>query len=182
MKVIGIKRLFYFDPLTAKVEKAEMLAKLKAAKEIKNTHGDTFTYEQGDPDVEEGKNGLTGKTYYRIKKNEGAKTISFTSGEFDLEDKVALQGGKANDGIWEAPTTLDFINKGIAAYTQTNDLVVFTNASIIGKTSKQDSVLGLGVQATAMDSGVKDVSDEYWYEGAKLPENLTKWLKGESEE
>lgn len=182
MKVIGIKRLFYGPVLTAVPTKTTLRTLLAAAKEIKNTHGDTFNYEQGDPDIEQEKNGLTGKPYYRVKNSDGEKKLSWTSGEYDFEDKVALQGGKTLEtgAVWEAPMSMDIIEKALYAYTQSGDIVVFTQASITAKTDKQGKVLGLGVVGTALDcaasTAAKPISDEYWFDGSKLDSTLVTQL------
>lgn len=188
MKVIGIKRLWYGAALTAVPTKATLRNLLADAKELKNTHGDTWNYEQSDPEVETAVNGLTGKTYVRVKNSEGEKKMSWTSGEYELADKIALQGGKeletANSGtggVWEAPMTLDIIEKALYAYTQSGDIVVFTQASVTAKADKQGKVLGLGVVGTALDNAAstaaKPIADEYWFEGAKLDAALQTLLK-----
>lgn len=182
MKVIGIKRLFYGEPLTVLPTKATLRSLLAAAKEIKNTHGDTFNYEQADAEVESEVNGLTGKPYFRVKTGEGEKKMSWTSGEYDFDDKVALQGGKTleNGAVWEAPTQLDIIEKSLYGYTQSGDIVVFTQASIGAKTDKQGRVLGLGVVGTALDNSsstpAKPIADEYWFDGSKIDNTLQSLL------
>lgn len=170
---IGIKKLYYTDVLSTEPTQSGMATLVSGATEIKNVHQDTWGYQQGDPDVTEYKNELTGKTYYRDKEDEGEKVINFTMGEYDYATKATLQGGTAIAGSgsgaadvgWKAPTTPSFINKCIIALTKTNKYIVFTNASIVGKGDQQQKAIGLGVTATAMENETAGISDEYWFDG-----------------
>ena len=165
-KFIGIKKLWYRAPLETEPTQATVagLTTGSGVKEIKNIHQDTWGYQQGDPDVTDYKNELTGKSYYRDKMDEGEKTINFTMGEYDYETKADLQGGATVTGGWKAPTEQKFVNKCIIALTKTNTYIVFTNASIVGKGDQQQKAVGLGVVATAMESEVDGISDEYWFD------------------
>lgn len=188
-KFIGIKRLWYADPMAVvptqaivnSVLAAQPDASLVNLKEVKNVHQDTWGYQQGDPEVTDYINELTGKSYYRDKQDEGEKTINFTMGEYAYEDKAALQGGKVVNAVghdvanlpdgdtdttpagWAAPTTPAFVNKTIIALTKTDTFVCFTNASIVGKGDQQQKAIGLGVVAVAMESETDGLSDEYWW-------------------
>lgn len=167
-KFIGIKQLWYRDPIdstsSANLTQAGVATLISGATEITNIHQDTWGYQQGDPEVTDYINELTGKTYHRDKVDEGEKTIQFTMGEYDYATKAALQGGSTVTGGWKAPTTPAFVNKCIIALTKTNTYIIFTNASIVAKGDQQQKAVGLGVVATAMESEVAGVSDEYWFD------------------
>jgi hypothetical protein len=176
---IGIKRIWYGDPFTAKVTGAGLAAWLETATEVKNAHGDTWGYTQDDPSVTEYKNELNGHVYYRDKTESGARTIKFTMGEYSYKNKADLQGGKMIDATgaevtdeetavgWVSDDSLTNINKGVVGQTKTGNYVVFTNASIVGKVDTQEKALGLGVSAVCMENETDGVGAEYWYnEGA----------------
>ena len=192
-KFIGIKRLWYCDPLKAKptqdtisaVLNGEDTALLVNLSEVKNVHQDTWGYQQGDPSVTDYKNELTGQTYFRDKEDAGDKTINFTMGEYDYQHKADLQGGeviKENKTIsgetvevvvgWKAPTTLKIVEKAIIGLTKTNTFVVFTNASLVAKGDQQQKAIGLGIVATAQENPNTytennksvQISDEYWFD------------------
>lgn len=180
---IGIKQIFYGAPFAAAVTPASLKTWLQAGttKEVKNSHDGTWGYSQDDPEVTDYINELTGKPYYRDKTNNGQKTITFTIGVYDYEDKVALQGGSlvtetpqgGSDPVtigWKSPTSPELINKAIVGVTKTGHYVVFTNASIVGKVDTQEKNLGLGITAVAMDSEVQNVSDEYWIDADAMVE------------
>ncbi len=166
-KFIGIKKLWYADPIESAITAASLRTLLDTATEITNSHQDTFEYAQEDPEVTDYVNELSGKPYYRDATSEGAKTISFTIGEYDFDTKVALQGGKksADGNVWESPENPEIRYKAIIAKTKTGNYVVFTNASIVGKTNMAEKNMGLGVVATAMDNPNDGVADEYWVHG-----------------
>lgn len=170
---IGVKRLWYGEPIMAAVTKTSLAAWIKSAKEIKNSHKDTFQYTQDDPSVTDYINELTGRTYYRDKTDNGAKTIAFTIGEYDFQTKADLQGGtveKENETEigWSAPDSAELVYKAIVAQTKTGNFVVFTNAGIIGKTTTAEKNLGLGLTAVAMESQNEGVKDEYWFDGTQI--------------
>lgn len=172
-KFIGIKKLWYGAPINAtsaeNLTQAGVATLIAASTEIKNVHQDTWGYQQGDPNVTDYINELTGKTYYRDKVDEGEKTINFTMGEYDFSTKKALQGGTVIEESgtavgWKAPINPELINKSIIALTKTNSYIIFTNASIVGKGDQQQKAVGLGVVATAQESEVDGISDEYWFD------------------
>lgn len=173
MKFIGIKKLWYAEVIASVVTAASLKTLLQTAKEVKNSHDGTFQYTQDDPSVTDYVNELTGKPYHRDITSGGNKTISFTIGEYEFEDKVALQGGKlVKDSEttvgWESPSSPELIYKAIIGKTKTGNYVVFTNASVIGKTSMSEKNLGLGVSAVAMENPNEGVADEYWFDGSKV--------------
>lgn len=177
LKFIGIKKLWYGDVINEALTAAKLKTWLSTAKQVTNSHDGTFNYSQDDPEVTELKNELTGNTYHRDKTSNGNKTINFSVGEYELEDKAALQGGKViKDGDevvgWEAPDTLDLVSKAIVAYLKTGNYVVFTNANIVGKVDNQDKNLTLGITATAQDSPVDGVADEYWFTGSAVDKSV----------
>ena len=180
---IGIKRLWYDDPATAAPTQSDLSGLLASTKtgafagatEILNVHQGTWGYSQDDPSVTEYINELNGKPYYRDKETDGAKTIAFTIGEYDYEDKVALQGGElvkvGSSGSetvvgWKSSGALENINKTIIGLTKTGKFIVFTNAAIIGKVDTQEKNLGLGITAIATESETTGVAAEYWFDPA----------------
>ena len=167
-KFIGIKKLWYTDPLTTEPDQGSIATLVAAATEVKNVHQDTWGYSQDDPEVTDYINELTGKPYFRDKQDEGNKTINFTMGEYDYANKKELQGGTViMDGTnpvgWKAPLTPEFVYKTIIALTKTGTYIVFTNAAIVGKGDQQQKAIGLGVTAVAMESETAGISDEYWF-------------------
>ena len=82
---IGIKRIWYGEPLTKALTKVSDITALlapaegvSAFKEVRNSHEGTWGYSHDDPSVTDYINELTGQTYYRDKTSAGAKTITFT--------------------------------------------------------------------------------------------------------
>ncbi len=177
---IGIKRLWYGDPLKEANTPAKLATWLKTATEVLNSHDGTWGYSQDDPSVTEYKNELNGQVYYRDKTDEGSKTITFTIGVFSWKNKVDLQGGKlyTADGTettsetdavgWSSSQDLDNINKCIVAQTKTGNYIVFSNAAIVGKGDQQDKNIALGVSAVALESEVDGVAGEYQWEGSAV--------------
>lgn len=168
-KFIGIKKLWYLDPLSAEPTQSGLSALVAGATEVKNVHQDTWGYQQGDPTVTDYINELTGKSYYRDKVDEGQKTIQFTMGEYDFQTKADLQGGsvitESSKAVgWKSPTSPTLVNKAVIALTKTNSYVVFTNAAIVGRGDQQQKAIGLGVTAVAMESETVGISDEYWFD------------------
>lgn len=167
---IGIKKLWYGDVITADVTAASLKTWLTSAKEVKNSHQDTWSYTQDDPSITDYINELTGKPYYREMTDEGTKTIAFTMGEYEYDDKAELQGGTviksggASVG-WKAPDNPELIYKAVVAQTKTGNYVVFTNAGVVGKSNMAEKNIGLGVSAVAMDNPNAGVGDEYWFDG-----------------
>lgn len=167
---IGIKKLWYSDPIKENLTIATLKTWLSTATQVLNSHQDTWSYTQDDPNVTDYINELTGKPYYRDMTSEGNKTIAFTIGQYDFTDKVALQGGelvKENEDVvgWKAPENAELVYKAIVAQTKTGNYVVFTNAGVVGKTNAAEKNLGLGVTAVAMDNETEGVADEYWFDG-----------------
>lgn len=177
---IGIKRIWYDAPITAVLTGESLAALLKTATEVTNSHDGTWGYSQDDPDVTDYVNELNGQPYYRDKTSLGARTVTFTMGEYAYKNKADLQGGDmiTAEGTattdeeaavgWKSPSTLENIHKAIIAQTKTGNYVVFTNASIVGKVDQQEKALGLGVTAVAMESETAGVAAEYWYDGSAV--------------
>ena len=171
-KFIGLKKLWYHDPLTAAPTQAGIAQLVQSATEIKNVHQDAWGYQQDDPTVTDYINELTGKPYYRDAEQQGNKTINFTMGEYDYATKEALQGGEVINGTgtgtppvgWKAPDSAALVNKCIIALTKTGTYIIFTNAAIIAKGDQQQKAVGLGVTAVAMENSTAGVSDEYWFD------------------
>lgn len=180
---IGIKKLWYGDVATAVITAAGLATWLKTATEVKNSHDGTWGYTQDDPDVTDYINELNGQPYYRDKTSQGARTITFTMGEYAYKNKADLQGGDmiTAEGVtttdesaavgWKSSSSLENINKMLVGQTKTGNYVVFTNASIVGKVDQQEKALGLGVTAVCMENETDDVAAEYWYDGDKVVES-----------
>lgn len=165
---IGIKRIWYGEPLSAAPTAATIASLVASMTEVKNSHEGTWSYTQDDPSITDYINELTGKPYYRDAVDAGNKTIAFTMGVYSFEDRVALQGGTMVEDGWAAPLNPQLVYKSIIAQTKTGNFVVFTNAGVIAKTNAAEKNLGLGVTAVAMDSEVKGVADEYLFNGEKV--------------
>lgn len=170
---IGIKKIWYGPVIAASVTPTTLKAWLATAKEVKNSHQDTWGYTEDDPTITDYVNELTGKVYYKDVTAKGAKTIAFTMGEYAFEDKKELQGGElVKDGEavvgWHEPDNAEAINKAIVGMTKTGNYVVFTNASVIAKGNFVEKNIGLGVSAVAMENPNTGVAGEYWFDGEKV--------------
>lgn len=170
---IGIKKIWYGEPLKAAPTRSSLEALVAGMEEVTNSHDGTWSYTQDDPAVTDYLNELSGKPYYRDMTSAGNKTIAFTLGVYAFADRVALQGGteiEENGKIvgWSAPTTPELKNKSIIAMTKTGNFIVFTNAGIVAKTNAAEKNLGLGITAVAMDNETEGVADEYLFDGEGL--------------
>lgn len=175
---IGIKQIWYAEPITTAVTAASLKTLLASATEVKNSHQDTWGYEESDPETTEYINELTGQTYYVDMTKGTVPTISFTMGEYSYLDKAALQGGKAitatgteatseSDAVgWKKSDTLDIIEKAIIAKTKTGNYVVLTKANITGKGNFVEKNIGLGVTAVALEN--EGVGSEFWFDGSAV--------------
>lgn len=166
---IGLKKIWYGDPLTAapaSLAEVKALVEGDTFTEVKNVHEGTWSYTQDDPSVTDYINMLTGQPYYRDVTNAGNKAIAFTMGEYEFDDLIALQGGEkvGTDG-WAAGAA-QLYYKAVIAQTKTGNYIVFPNAGIIAKTNAVEQNLGLGVTAVAMDSGIDDIAVEYRFKAA----------------
>ena len=170
---IGIKKIWYGEPLSVAPTAAGMGALLKTLTEVNNSHEGTWSYTQDDPSVTDYINELTGNPYYRDATNGGNKTIAFTMGVYEFADRVALQGGEEleEDGVkvgWKSSSAPQLVYKCIVAETKTGNYIVFTNAGVVAKTNAAEKNLGLGVTAVAMDNADMTISDEYLFDGEKV--------------
>ena len=172
MKYIGISKIWYGTVFSAAPTTASLKTWINGATEVKNSHDGTWSYTQDDPTTEDYINELTGKLYHRDLTASGNKTITWTMGEYDYTDKVALQGGTV---VEESSSTVGWksgdatlINKAVVAKTKTGNYVVFTNASITAKVDQQQKALGLGVTAVAQENETSGVADEYWFTGTAV--------------
>jgi len=164
---IGLKNIWYGDVQTSVPSSISGLT--SSMTKIANVHDGTWGYSQDDPETTDYKNELTGQLYYRDMTSHGNKTINFTIGEYEFETRVALQGGKVTNKVWEAPTDLEVIEKCIVAETKTGNFICFPKATIIAKVDTQEKNLGLGITATAMEGVTSDggkIADEYWENGS----------------
>ena len=164
---IGIKRLWYGDVIADAVTKTSLPTIIKSMTEVKNSHQDTWNYTQDDPTYTDYINELNGEIYFRDVTQRGANTITFTMGEWDFADKVALEGGEIvdTDAGWASTDSFDTINKSIVAQTKTGNFIVFTNASIIAKNNQVEKNIGLGVTAVAMTNTNSGVKARYMFKG-----------------
>lgn len=174
---IGIKKLWYCDPLKEVPVPAKLKTLLSSATQVQNVHDGTWGYSMDDPSTTDYKNELNGQVYYRDVTDKGAKTITFTLGVYSWKAKADLQGGEMVDATgaavteeskavgWHSSDTLENINKCIIAQTKTGNYIVFTNASIVGKVDTQEKNLGLGISAVAMESETDGVEGEYLWDG-----------------
>lgn len=174
---IGIKRIWYADVINAAVTAASIKALITAnggAKEVLNSHQDTWGYEESDPETTEYVNELTGQTYYIDKTKNSIPTISFTMGEYSYMEKADLQGGEAitatgtkassedNAVGWKRPESTNVIEKAIIAQTKTGNYVVLTKANIVAKGNFVEKNIGLGVTAVALEN--KGIGSEFWFD------------------
>lgn len=167
---IGIKKIWYGEPISEALTATKLKTWLGSATEVTNSHQDSWSYTQDDPSVTDYINELTGKPYYRDMTSAGNKTIAFTLGVYSFEDRVALVGGEiVEDGAgWAAPETPELVYKAVVGQTKTGNYIVFTNAGIVAKTNAVEKNLGLGVTAMAMDNESEGVADEYMFDGEKV--------------
>lgn len=167
MNFIGIKQLWYGDLIKEAPTEENIKTWISSATEVKNVHNDTWGYSQSEPEKEEYKNELTGKNYHVDEKTGAIPTVNFTLGEYTLQDKETLQGGKVTGKVWASPTSHNPINKGVVALSKTGNYIVFPKAEISASGSMVQKNIGLAVKAVALETGLEGVSDEYWIEGAK---------------
>lgn len=179
---IGIKRIWYAEPLTVALTPGKLKALLKATTttEVLNSHDGTWGYSQDDPSVTEYKNELNGQVYYRDKTDEGAKTITFSMGVYSWKNKKDLQGGvmldekgaettDAEQAVgWASSQDLSNVNKALIAQTKTGNYIVFSNGAIVAKGDQQDKNIALGISAVAMESETDGVKGEYMYDGSTV--------------
>ena len=180
---IGIKRIWYADVINAAVTAASIKALIAAsggAKEVLNSHQDTWGYEESDPETTEYVNELTGQTYYIDKTKNSIPTISFTMGEYSYMEKADLQGGEAitatgtkassedNAVGWKRPESTNVIEKAIIAQTKTGNYVVLTKANIVAKGNFVEKNIGLGVTAVALEN--KGIGSEFWFDQSAVEE------------
>lgn len=177
---IGIKRIWYTEPLSDALTPSKLKTLLGSATEVKNSHDGTWGYSQDDPSVTEYKNELNGQVYYRDKTDEGAKTITFSMGIYSWKNKKDLQGGVMLNASgaeteteteavgWASSQELKNVNKAIIAQTKTGNYIVFSNAAVVAKGDQQDKNITLGVSAVAMESETEGVKGEYMYDGSAV--------------
>lgn len=165
---IGLEKVWYGDVITTVAAKAdgytaaELKALLPTLKEVKNVHQDTWGYNESDPTVQDYINELTGLPYYRDITQAAVPTISFTLGQYAMEDKAALQGGSVKAGAWERGAAA-LVEKCIVAKTKTGNYIVFPKANIVGKGALVQKNIGLGVSAVPIETGVEGLASEKWF-------------------
>ena len=166
---IGIKRIWYGAVIAEAVTKTSLPTIIAEMTEVKNSHQDTWGYSQDDPTYTDYINELNGEIYFRDVTQRGANTITFTMGEWEFSDKVALEGGELvdTDG-WASTDSFDTIDKAVVAQTKTGNFIVFTNASIVAKNNQVEKNIGLGVTAVAMTNSNTGVKARYMFNGANI--------------
>ena len=91
---ISIKKLWYGDVMSSAPTSETIATLVESLTEVKNVHGDTWGYEESDPETTEYINALTGVNYYVDMTKQSVPTINFTMGEYEYQQKADLQGGK----------------------------------------------------------------------------------------
>lgn len=177
---IGIKNIWYSDPVAEALTPAKLKTWLTTATKVGNSHDGTWGYSQDDPNVTDYINELNGQPYYKDKTSEGAKTITFSMGVYSWKNKADLQGGQMLDNKgavtqteeqavgWSSSQDLENINKTVVAQTKTGNYIVFSNASIVAKGDQQDKNITLGVTAVALESETAGVEAEYLWDGSAV--------------
>lgn len=164
---IALKKLWYGEPLTEEPTKANMDDLIGDLEEVTNVHGDTWGYEDSDPETTEYLNALTGQNYYVDMTKQSIPTISFTMGEYEYAQKADLQGGtllKEGETVvgWKKSTEMNVIYKSIVALSKTGTYIIFPKAQITAKGDKQEQNIGLGIQALCVEPDTTGMSAEYW--------------------
>lgn len=174
---IGIKRIWYADVINTAVTAAAikaLIAEGGGAKEVLNSHQDTWGYEETDPEKTEYINELTGQAYYVDITKGAIPTVNFTMGEYSYMEKADLQGGEAvtatgtkatseADAVgWKRSAELKQIQKAIIFQTKTGNYGVLTKANIVGKGNFVEKNIGLGVSAMALENGT--IGSEFWFD------------------
>ena len=171
---IGIKKVWYTDVIGTVTSaetgysETELSALIKKATEVTNVHQDTWGYEESDPSITEYKNELTGQVYFRDITDPSVPTIKFKIGKYDYKTKADLQGGKSGDGKWERTEMTNTIEKCIIAMTKTGHFIVFPKANITGKGEMVEKNIGIGVTAVCLETGVKGLASELWFDTSKV--------------
>lgn len=177
---IGIKNIWYSDPVKEALTPAKLKTWLATATKVENSHDGTWGYSQDDPSVTDYINELNGQPYYKDKTSEGAKTITFSMGVYSWKNKADLQGGQMLDNKgavttteaqavgWSSSQDLENICKTLVAQTKTGNYIVFSNASIVAKGDQQDKNITLGVTAVALESETSGVEAEYLWDGSAV--------------
>ena len=171
---IGIKRVWYADVIKSVTSPesgystTELQTLITSATEVTNVHQDTWGYEESDASITDYINELTGLPYYRDVTQASVPTINFTIGEYDFATKAALQGGKKGTDTWQRQDMNVIIEKCIIAMTKTDNFIVFPKAQINGKSTMAEKNIGIGVSASPLETGVKGLASEIWFDGSKV--------------
>lgn len=171
---IGLKKVWYgnvVDTVTnaeTGYTAAELKTLISSLTEVENVHQDTWGYDESDASVTDYINELTGQPYYRDVTQAAIPTINFTLGEYSFADKAALQGGKSTEEKWDRVDMANLVEKCIVAQTKTGNYIFMPRANITGKGSFVEKNIGLGVAAVPLETGVKGLASESWFDGAKV--------------
>jgi len=174
--IVSIKELYYADPIKTIASEAAGLtgAEVKAilgnatTKQIINVHDTTFVYEEAEASITDYVNQLNGLIYYRDS-TPGAVQMSFSIGQYDYQTKADLQGGTATATSWQRPSSQGLIYKSLIALTKDDTYIVFPNASINARGGMvEDKLLGLLLGGVAMETGVKGLTSEAWFDASEV--------------
>lgn len=174
--IVSIKGLYYADPIktitsdTVGLTGTEVKAILEkdTTKQIINVHNTTFVYEEAESSVTDYINQLNGSIYFRDS-TPGAVQMSFSIGQYDYQTKADLQGGKATATSWQRPVSQGLMYKCLIALTKDDTYIVFPNASINARGGMvEDKLLGLLLAGVAMETGVKGLTSEAWFDASEV--------------
>jgi hypothetical protein len=188
--VIGIQRLWYGPPIPVPANGAEFTSAmlktymgLATTVEVQNVHDDTMTYEESDPTTENYINQLSGLTYHIDKITQAAPIFNFSLGQYTFDDMANLIGGTPleNGKIWKRPNRIDIIQLAVIGKYKTGVLIVFPKANIIAKGGNILHGVGVGVVATALETGADNLGMEYFVD-ASLLDNVRSTQDGVAQE
>lgn len=174
----GIKRVLYTDVENVKsdLKPSDIAALIAGADEVTNIHGETWSLDESEPNIEKHPNQLTGGTY-RQDVEPGELTMSFTIGEYDYQTKANLLGGelikeaeKEAEKVvgWKRARGVSIIEKCLLALTKDGQWVVFPRGHVVTREANTDKAIGLAVTGAALEPTNKEISSEYWFDADEV--------------
>ena len=170
----GIKRVLYTDVenVQSDLKPSDIAALIAGADEVTNIHGETWSLDESEPNIEKHKNQLTGSAY-RQDVEPGELTMSFTIGEYDYQTKANLLGGeliKETEKVvgWKRARGVSTIEKCLLALTKDGQWVVFPRGHVAAREANTDKAIGLAVTGAALEPANKEVSSEYWFDADEV--------------